>query len=97
MEADPPRRLSYTWNTFSPELAQVIGWSEEYFARIAAEPRSRVSFEIEPEGDDRVRLTVIHEGFEEGSAMLESISDGWPRVLANLKTLLETGEAEPLW
>jgi uncharacterized protein YndB with AHSA1/START domain len=94
LEADPPRRLSYTWNTFSPELAQAIGWSDEY---LAPEPRSRVSFEIEPEEDDTVRLTVIHEGFEEGSAMLESISGGWPRVLANLKTLLETGEAEPLW
>ena len=97
LEADPPRRLSYTWNTFSPELAQAIGWSDEYLARIAAESRSRVSFEIEPEEDDTVRLTVIHEGFEEGSAMLQSISGGWPRVLANLKTLLESDEAEPLW
>jgi len=97
LEADPPRRLSYTWNTFSPELARALGWSDEFFARIAAEPRSRVSFEIEPEEDDTVRLTVIHEGFEDGSAMLESISGGWPRVLANLKTLLESGEAEPMW
>jgi uncharacterized protein YndB with AHSA1/START domain/DNA-binding transcriptional ArsR family regulator len=97
LEADPPGRLSYTWNTFSPELAQALGWSDEYFARIAAEPHSRVSFEIEPEEDDTVRLTVIHEGFEDGSAMLESISGGWPRVLANLKTLLESGETEPLW
>jgi hypothetical protein len=56
-----------------------------------------VTFEIEAEEGDQVRLTVTHEGFEEGSAMLESISGGWPRVLANLKTLLETGEAEPLW
>jgi uncharacterized protein YndB with AHSA1/START domain/DNA-binding transcriptional ArsR family regulator len=96
LEADPPRRLSYTWNTFSPELAQVIGWSDEYFARIAAEPVSRVTFEIEPEQDDTVRLTVIHDGFEEGSAMLESISGGWPRVLSSLKTLLEAGEAESL-
>jgi uncharacterized protein YndB with AHSA1/START domain/DNA-binding transcriptional ArsR family regulator len=94
LEADPPRRLSYTWNTFSPELAQVIGWSDEFFARVAAEPRSRVTFEIEPEDDDTVRLTVIHDGFDEGSAMLESISGGWPRVLANLKTLLETGEGD---
>jgi uncharacterized protein YndB with AHSA1/START domain len=56
-----------------------------------------VTFEIEPEDDGTVRLTVIHDGFEEGSAMLENISGGWPRVLANLKTLLETGEASALW
>jgi uncharacterized protein YndB with AHSA1/START domain/DNA-binding transcriptional ArsR family regulator len=96
LEADPPRRLSYAWNGVSAELARVLGWSDEYLARVEAEPRSRVTFDIEPDDDDTVRLTVIHEGFEEGSATLESISGGWPRVLANLKTLLETGEAAPL-
>lgn len=97
LEADPPRRLSYTWHTVSPEFAQALGWDDEYFARIASEPRSKVTFEIEPEGEGTVRLTVIHDGFEDGSAMFESVSSGWPRVLANLKTLLETGDAEPLW
>jgi uncharacterized protein YndB with AHSA1/START domain len=96
LEADPPRRLSYTWNTFNAELAQALGWSQELFARIEGEPRSRVTFEIEPQDDGTVRLTVIHDGFEHGSAMLESISGGWPRVVANLKTLLETGDAVPL-
>jgi len=31
-------------------------------------------------------------GFEPGSVVLETISEGWPMILANLKTLLETGE-----
>jgi uncharacterized protein YndB with AHSA1/START domain/DNA-binding transcriptional ArsR family regulator len=97
LEADPPRRLSYAWHGLSPELAEALGWSQEFLAAAAAEPRSRVTFEIEPEDDGTVRLTVIHDGFEEGSAMLESISGGWPRVLANLKTLLETGEAVAVW
>ena len=97
LEADPPRRLSYTWNTFSREMAEAVGWEEEFFSRISSEPRSRVTFEIEPQSGDSVRLTVIHEGFEEGSSMLESISGGWPRVLSNLKTLLETGDAELWW
>jgi uncharacterized protein YndB with AHSA1/START domain/DNA-binding transcriptional ArsR family regulator len=97
LEADPPRRLSYTWHAVTAELAEAFGWSDEYVARVAAEPRSRVTFEIEPEDGDNVRLTVIHDGFDDGSAMLESVSGGWPRVLANLKTFLETGEAEPLW
>jgi uncharacterized protein YndB with AHSA1/START domain/DNA-binding transcriptional ArsR family regulator len=97
LEADPPRRLSYAWNAFTADLARALGWSDEYGARVAAEPRSRVTFEIEPETDGTVRLTVVHDGFEDGSAMLESVTGGWPRVLANLKTLLETGEAEALW
>jgi uncharacterized protein YndB with AHSA1/START domain/DNA-binding transcriptional ArsR family regulator len=97
LESDPPRRLSYTWHTVSEEMANAFGWSDELFARVAAEPRSRVTFEIDQDEDDIVRLTVIHDGFEDGSAMLESISGGWPRVLANLKTMLETGEAGPLW
>jgi uncharacterized protein YndB with AHSA1/START domain/DNA-binding transcriptional ArsR family regulator len=97
LEADPPHRLSYTWHTVSAELARARGWSDEYFARISAESRSKVTFEIQPEEDDNVRLTVIHDGFEEGSAMLESVSGGWPRVLANLKTMLETGKSQPNW
>ena len=36
-------------------------------------------------------LTVVHDGFEPGSAGLEGISEGWPAVLSSLKTLLETG------
>ena len=42
-----------------------------------------------------MKLTVLHEGLQSGGEVLESISGGWPRVLASLKTLLETGEAQP--
>jgi hypothetical protein len=42
-----------------------------------------------------VKLTVVHDGFEPGSAVLPGISEGWPRVLSGLKTLLETGDALP--
>jgi hypothetical protein len=38
---------------------------------------------------------VVHDGFAPGSVVLPDISDGWPRVLAGLKTLLETGETLP--
>lgn len=94
VEADPYRRLSYTWHTFSPELAERFGWSDELSATLAAEGRSTVTFEIEPD-DEQVKLTVVHDGFEPGSRMLELISGGWPRVLSGLKTLLETGETVP--
>ncbi len=91
LESEPYRRLAYTWQTVTPEFAKVVGFSDEYFAKVAAERRSKVSFDIEPIGDG-VRLTVIHDDFDAESAMLESVSNGWPRILASLKTLLETGE-----
>ena len=39
------------------------------------------------------KLTVVHDGFEPGSPVLQGISEGWPAVLASLKTPLETGSA----
>ena len=94
LAAEPPRRLSYTWHTFTPEWAQANGISEEVRARIASEPRSAVTFTIEPAGE-MVKLTVVHDCVEPGAALLGMISAGWPVVVASLKTLLETGEPLP--
>jgi uncharacterized protein YndB with AHSA1/START domain/DNA-binding transcriptional ArsR family regulator len=54
---------------------------------------SVVTFLVEPH-QDIVRLTVTHENLP-NEAMLNGISAGWPAVLANLKSLLETGEVLP--
>ena len=43
-------------------------------------------------GGQIVKLTVVHDDFEPGSLVLENVSQGWPAFLANLKTLLETGD-----
>lgn len=92
LESEPYRRLSYTWHTFTPELAEVHDHlSDEVLAKAAGEGRSKVTFEIEPL-DELCKLTVVHDGFEPGSTVLGLISGGWPRVLSELKTLLETGE-----
>ena len=91
--SEPYRRLSYTWHTFTPEWGEALaarGMTPDIEA-LAAEPRSKVTFEIEETGD-AVRLTVVHDGFEPGSRVLADISQGWPGLLSNLKTLLETGE-----
>ncbi len=95
LESDPGRRLSYTWHSFTPELGDAIGFGDELLAALAAEPRSKVTFEIEPAGD-AVKLTVVHDGFDPGSKVAETVSGGWPKVIANLKTLLETGEPLPI-
>jgi uncharacterized protein YndB with AHSA1/START domain len=91
LESEPYRRLAYTWQTVTPEFAKTVGFSDEYFAEVAAERRSKVSFDIEPHGQG-VKLTVVHDDFDPESAMLKSVSNGWPVILSSLKTLLETGE-----
>ena len=79
VEITPPSRLVLTWAR--PKDAD------------DTTKHSRVSFDIEPIGDTLIRLTVTHEDLD--PQMLDGISGGWPRVLSNLKTLLETGHALP--
>jgi hypothetical protein len=38
------------------------------------------------------KLTVTHEIDKTGTKFIEAVSGGWPKVLSNLKSLLETGE-----
>jgi uncharacterized protein YndB with AHSA1/START domain len=77
LEADRPRRLSYT---FKHELYETM-----------REPATKVAFTIEPYGN-LVKLTVTHEGFVEGSKLVGAISTGWPAILSGLKSMLETGK-----
>ncbi len=95
VEADPFTRLSYTWHTFTAEWAQTVGIDEEQRATMAAERRSKVTFEIDDVDGEQVKLTVIHDDLEPDGVLVGMISNGWPRVIANLKTLLETGEPLP--
>jgi uncharacterized protein YndB with AHSA1/START domain len=77
LESAPPRRL-------------VISWARPAEADDESK-HSRVTFEIESLRDGLVRLTVLHEDLERDLPMLAGVSNGWPSVLSNLKTLLETG------
>ena len=79
VEISPPRRMVFTWAR--PDEVEDDS------------RHSRVSFDIEPQGDRLVRLTVTHEDLERDPQMFAGISGGWPKVLSNLKTLLETGRA----
>jgi uncharacterized protein YndB with AHSA1/START domain/DNA-binding transcriptional ArsR family regulator len=94
LEAEPYRRLVYTWHTFTPAWAKAHGFDDELLDTLARERRSKVTFEIEPAGPV-VKLTVRHDDFEPGGAALRMCSEGWPSLLSSLKTLLETGEALP--
>jgi uncharacterized protein YndB with AHSA1/START domain len=78
IESDPPRRLVISW-AFPADKDNET-------------KHTRVTFLVEP-GPAAVRLTVTHEELEPGSDMDKGIRRGWPVVLSNLKTLLETGNA----
>jgi len=77
LEVDPPRRLVHTMTAL---------WSDD----VRNEGASRVTWEIEPIGDDSCRLTLTHDQLREGAN--DQIYGGWPMILSGLKTWLETGE-----
>jgi hypothetical protein len=56
---------------------------------------SRVTFDIDQYTDSLVKLTVAHDDLAKDPSMLSGVSGGWPTVLSNLKTFLETGHALP--
>ena len=86
LEAEPGGRL-------------VIHWRNEFKPELRAAGYSRCTMEIEmadyyPDfGGKAVKLTITHEvETEEGAPLIDAVSGGWPKVLSNLKSLLETGE-----
>lgn len=79
LKSEPPTRL-------------VITFEDTPDNELPRDP-SVVTFLVEPH-QDIVRLTVTHENLP-NTEMLDGISRGWPAVLANLKSLLETGDTLP--
>jgi len=77
VEADPPRLL-------------VIRWEHQKRPELKAEGASLCTMELVQSGQ-AVRLTITHSVDREGSKLVEAVSGGWPKVLSNLKSLLETG------
>jgi len=83
---EPCKRLGIRWrNEFKPEL-KAVGYT-------------RCVMEIEladyypDRGGKAVKLTITHEAETgQGAPMIEAVSSGWPKVLSNLKSLLETGD-----
>ena len=85
VEVDPPRRFVQTWRLLmDPSLA---GES------------SRLTYDVEPQDGGVTRLTVTHElegapgtaRLVDGSLADTGAGGGWPWVLSDLKSLLETG------
>ncbi len=78
LEIDPPRRM-------------VIRWQHELKPELKVDGPSRCTIELAP-GGGAVKLTITHEIDRPESKLITAVSGGWPAVLSNLKSLLETGE-----
>jgi uncharacterized protein YndB with AHSA1/START domain len=82
LEVDPPRRLVQTWRSL---------WLEEGFTKL--------TFEIAEKPNGVCMLTVTHdlEGApktaEQVAGDIEGAGGGWPEILSDLKSLLETGKS----
>jgi uncharacterized protein YndB with AHSA1/START domain len=79
VEADPPRRL-------------VIRWQHQNKPELKSEGPSLCTIELEPNGA-AVKLSILHTIEREPSKLITAVSGGWPKVISNLKSLLETGSA----
>src|SRR3954466_2184271 len=77
VEAKPPSRL-------------VIRWQHQNKPELKAEGPSLCTMEMEPSGS-AVKLSITHTVERESSKLIEAVSGGWPKVISNLKSLLETG------
>lgn len=68
----------------------VLTWRNEHFPEMKAEGFTTLSYELEevPLG---IKLTLTHEIDIDNSKIIGATSQGWPSVLASLKTFLETG------
>jgi uncharacterized protein YndB with AHSA1/START domain len=75
--AEAPRRL-------------VIRWRHERQPELKAEGDSLCTMELEPTAG-AVKLSITHTIERDPSRFIEAVAGGWPKVLSNLKSLLETG------
>jgi uncharacterized protein YndB with AHSA1/START domain len=86
IEADPPKKLVQTWHPIWDPIS-------------AAEAPTRLTHEILEQPEGICRVTIIHDvtGAPSVAAMVAGdnveAGGGWPFILSDLKTLLETGSS----
>jgi uncharacterized protein YndB with AHSA1/START domain len=74
-----------------PERRLVLKWQNEFKPELKAEGFTTCTFDIVAHGDV-TELRIVHEIDRDRSKMIEAVGNGWPKVLSELKSFLETGE-----
>lgn len=77
LEIDPPRKL-------------VLKWRNEWKPEAKADGYTRCTYLVEDD-NGLAKLTVTHEA-DGPHKLIPLVAGGWPRILSNLKSLLETGQ-----
>ena len=77
--AEPPKRL-------------VIRWQDQIRPELKAEGESHCTMELESIGR-AAKLSITHTIEHEPSNLIVLLSNSWPKVISNLKSLLETGSS----
>ncbi|MGZ4159504.1 MAG: SRPBCC family protein [Neobacillus sp.] len=85
LKCEPPRVLSFTWTYVQDKSDR--------------DQPSRVTFELTPL-ESTVKLTLKHENLLPSDIVAENdtfegFNNGWPAIMSNLKSLLETGNTLP--
>ncbi|MDM5211208.1 SRPBCC family protein [Peribacillus sp. NJ4] len=85
-KCEPLHLLSFTWNMAGDETPR--------------DHPTRVTFELQPMDGSTVKLTLKHEELLETDFVYDDntfkgLNNGWPAILSNLKSLLETGRTLP--
>lgn len=87
LEYDPPRLLTYTWSNAADTYERV--------------KPSQVTFRLDPFGET-TRLTLTHANliaadYEVEAKSPQGLNNGWPIIMASLKSLLETGRVPAIF
>ena len=77
VEAEPPRRLA-------------IRWQHQAKPELKAEGTMHWTMDVEPKGT-AIKLSITNTIEREDSKFIEAQSVNWPKIVSNLKSLLETG------
>lgn len=83
---EPQKFLSYTWNMVGDKTSR--------------QTPSRVTFKLHPMDGTTVKLSLKHEDLaktdlSDKENTFQGLNNGWPAILSNLKSLLETGKTMP--
>ncbi|OPA80559.1 hypothetical protein BVG16_07500 [Paenibacillus selenitireducens] len=86
LKCEPHRLLSFTWTYVEDKASR--------------EKPSQVTFELKPMDHSTVKLTLKHENLVPTDIVdkddtFEGLNNGWPAIMSNLKSLLETGNTLP--
>ena len=77
---------------FEPTKRLVIKWRNEWKPEFKEMGYTQCTMELKPQKDGVVKLSITHTADRMAAQFIEAVSGGWPRILSNLKSLLETGE-----